>query len=656
MSASLRLLSSLLAAVASATVLALGPEALGEDLALRNDMPPHFEPKVAGADYVRTEVMIPMRDGVKLHTVVLSPRKVSQPVPIVLTRTPYNATKLSTRTVSPRLALTLPVGDETIAEKGYIRVYQDIRGKHKSEGIYVMTEPVRGSLNSRETDEVTDAYDTIDWLVHNVPGNNGHVGMIGTSYEAYLALMALLRPHPALSAVVPVNPMVDGWMGDDWFHLGAFRQVMIDYIYTQTTSPRSEFSLGHGYYDDYDFFLSGSSGSLGERMGLDQLPFWRLLTTHPNYDDFWKGQALDRLLEAQPHGVATMLVHSLFDQEDAYGALAAYRALTASTQGKNATYLVLGPWSHAPLNRDGDSLGHMRWDSSTAKYFREMVLQPFFERFLEPVEASAELRGSPPKVIAFDTGDHVWRHYESWPQSCTSRCAGQPQTVYLQSGHRLGFAGAPGTQSSFDEYVSDPGKPVPYRTRPIRPIYAAGSTWSEWLADDQRSFSDRTDVLTYTSEAISEPLTLEGLPQVTLRASTSGTDGDWIVKLIDVFPDEDAIAPELGGFQLMISSQILRGRFRNHFDHPEPIPANTIVTYVIPLPPVSHTLLPGHRLMVQIQSSWFPLYDRNPQQYVENIFQASAAQYRKATIRVYHDGRDGSSVALPVVGAHRNQF
>jgi hypothetical protein len=532
-----------------------------------------------------------------------------------------------------------------MARAGYIRVYQDIRGKHKSEGVYVMTQPIRGALNSRSTDETTDAYDTIDWLIKNVPNNNGRVGIIGTSYEGYLALMALLDPHPALKVAIPVNPMVDGWMGDDWFHRGAFRQVMIDYVYTQTSSPRSEFSLGRGYYDDYDFFLSGSSGALGERVGVGALPFWQLLTKHPNYDGFWRGQAVDRLLAAHSPAVPIMLVHSLFDQEDNYGALAVYQAIKAAA-ASGSTYLVLGPWSHAPLNRDGRALGAIKWDSNTTQYFREEILQPFLDRLL----AHAPIAGEPIEVQAFDTGRHVWRRYDSWPQSCASGCASKPVTAYFHSGHRLEFTQSSVAETSHEEYVSDPEKPVPYRVRPIRPMYALGSTWSDWLADDQRPFSDRPDVLTYTSDVLKEPLSLAGNPRVTLYASTSGSDADWVVKLIDVFPEEVASEPELGGYELMISAQILRSRFRDHVDNPKPISPNKVLSYRFEMPALSHTFLPGHRIMVQVQSSWFPLYDRNPQQYVDSIFWARPDQYRKATVRIYQGGATMSAVELPVAG------
>jgi len=632
--------------VVSAIAVLTWHASFGQDPALRKDMPEHFEPTVPNADYVRTDVMIPMRDGVRLHTVVLSPREVPKPAPMVLTRTPYNATKLSTRSVSPHLEATLPLADQTMVRAGYIRIYQDIRGKQKSEGIYVMTAPVRGPLNSRAVDETTDAFDTIDWLVHNVPHNNGRVGMIGTSFEGYLALMALLDPHPALHAVIPVNPMVDGWMGDDWFRLGAFRQVMIDYIYTQTSSPRSEFVLGHGYHDDYDFFLTGSSGHIGERSGVEALPFWELLTHHPNYDEFWQGQAVNRLLESRRVNVPTMLVHSLFDQEDIYGALASYSAIQKHEGGRDSTYVVLGPWSHGPLNGDGSSLGHIKWDSSTVTHFREKFLQPFLDRFLTD---QPQTTPALPHVEAFDTGRHVWREYNRWPQSCPTSCPSPMQTAFLQTGHRLTFGDGAKEPASFEEYESDPAKPVPYRVRPIRPIASAGSTWSEWLTDDQRPFSDRTDVLTYTSDPLTQPLSLAGQPEVRLRASTTGSDSDWIVKLIDVFPPEDGSDPALGGYQLMVSSQILRGRFRDHLDHPQPTRPNEILEYAIEMPALNHTLLPGHRLMVQIQSSWFPLYDRNPQQYVANIFWAKPDQYLKARIRIYQGGATGSRIALPVI-------
>jgi putative CocE/NonD family hydrolase len=609
-----------------------------------NDIPAVFEPRAQDEDFTRIEAMVPMRDGVKLYTVVLVPKR-GAASPIILSRTPYNAAKRARRIASPRLASTLTYGDEFLVLAGYIRAFQDVRGKDKSEGEYVMTRPQRGPLNPTTTDHSTDTWDTIDWLVKNVPNNNGSVGMIGVSYEGYLALIGMLDPHPALKVVVPINPMVDGWKGDDWFHNGAFRQFNLDYIYRQTSGARSEIYPAYGFYDQYSFFLSaGSSAAAGRIVGADQLPFWKLLIEHPAYDSFWELQAVDTLLRKRSGNVKSLVVHSLFDQEDIHGAISAYRALESGDLGNDMSFLVLGPWSHGQSMRTGSALGALEWDSDTAKYFRQRVLQPFLDRNL--VGASAG--GEPPPVLAFDTGTREWMGYTSWPQSCAVTCAHRATSLYLAPGSSLKFAAAD-AGAPYEEYVSDPSKPVPFRVRPIRPIYGEGSTWNSWLADDQRPFSDRTDVLTYVSDVLSEPLQISGSPVARLTASTSGTDADWVVKLIDVFPDEVAAGTQLGGFQFMVAGEILRGRYRESFSKPAPIAPQEPLAYRVEMPAVNHTFLPGHRVMVQIQSSWFPLYDRNPQQFVDNVFLAQPGDYRKATQRIYHTGRRASFIELPVV-------
>jgi len=613
-----------------------------------NDIPADFKPAEGDWDYTRTDIMIPMRDGVKLHTIVMVPKSHRELMPILLTRTPYEAAKRVSRIVSPHLTSTLPAADEPIVTAGYIRVYQDIRGKYKSEGAYISTLPLRGPLNPGSADHSTDAWDTIDWLVHNVPQSNGRVGVTGTSYDGYLTLMALIDPHPALKVAVPVNPMVDGWRGDDWFHNGAFRPVMLDHIYKQSTSADSHLTLGRGYYDDYDFFLSaGAMGELGKRVGADRLPFWRLLTEHPAYDEFWQLQAMDRVLRERGGRVPTLFVQGLYDQEDIYGALAAYQAVEESDSSNDRNFLVIGPWHHGQSNLGGASLGPIEWGADTAKYFRERILQPFLDHYLK--DARDPSTAPMPPVLAFETGSNEWRRLDAWPMSCASGCAARSKLLYLASNQHLAFTLPDRTSTSYDEYVSDPAKPIPYRMRPIRPLMSEGSSWRRWLADDQRVFSDRPDVLTYTTDILTEPLTVAGEPVASLYASTSGTDTDWVVKLIDVYPTEMASQPELGGYQLMVSANIFRARYRESLSDPRPVASGKVLPYRIRLPVVSHTFEPGHRVMVQIQSSWFPLYDRNPQTFVENIFWARPEQYRKATQRVFHAMNAASAIDLPVV-------
>jgi hypothetical protein len=472
--------------------------------------------------------------------------------------------------------------------------------------------------------------------------------MIGTSYDGFLVLMGLVNPHPALKAAVPINPMVDTWIGDDWFHNGAFRQMMVDFIHDEELSNGSA-ATGEDIpqqKDDYyvEALKAGSAGELGHLKGLEQVPFWRNLLQHPAYDAFWQGQALDKILAGQPLKVPTMYVHSLWDQEDIYGAVAAYEATEPKDRNNDMNYLVIGPWSHGTANQDGSFLGPLKFDGDTALFFRRTILLPFLN---ERLKEGAPKANTPP-VLAYETGANIWHRYNAWPLSCESGCERQMQRLYLKPGLRLEF-NAPATDgAAYAEYVSDPAQPVLYSARPILPVYSRGSTWGHWLADDQRSLSRRADVLSFQSDVLTEPVELSGQPIANLFASTSGTDSDFVVKLIDVYPDRVPSQPELGGYQLMISADILRGRYRNDVTNPVPVPQGKVERYRWVLPATSHIFLPGHRIMVQIQSSWFPLYDRNPQTYVENIFRAKPKNYHKATQRIYQTGEQASFIELPV--------
>jgi len=613
---------------------------------LTPDIPPGFEAPTADFDYVRREVMIPMRDGVKLHTVIVLP-KGAHGAPIILTRTPYNASKRADRYESPHMLATLPQGDEVFVEEGYIRVFQDVRGKYGSEGDYVSTRPLRGPLNDSAVDHSTDAWDTIDWLVKNVPESNGKVGMIGSSYEGFTVLMALINPHPALKAAVPMSPMVDGWKGDDWFHNGAFRQNSFDYIYGQTTVKGRGDDLPRGQYDDYTAFLRlGSAGDFARSFGIDQLPLWKKLSEHPAYDAYWQGQAVDTALAAQPLNVPTMYVASIWDQEDMYGAIATYEATEPKDTANDRNFLVLGPWRHSGVNYEGRALGPLKFEGDTALQFRRDVMQPFLDEHLKDGAPKADT----PPVFAYETGTNTWRRLQSWPLSCAQACASKPETLYLQAGNSLGFDAPAKADAAYDEYVSDPAKPVPYQPRPAR--FLDGDAWKRWLLVDQRFADGRPDVLSYTSAPLTAPLRIGGAPVVELYASTSGTDSDWVVKLIDVYPDEVPSQPEMGGYELNIGMDIFRGRYRESLEHPSAIPAGKVQRYRFALPNANHVFLPDHRLMVQVQSSWFPLYDRNPQTYVPNIFFAKPEDYRKATQRVYRAGAQASAIELPVVSGN----
>jgi hypothetical protein len=618
---------------------------------LPSETPERFEAATESFDYTRREVMVPMRDGVRLFTVILVPRGAAG-ASILLTRTPYDAKDLTSHRSSPRLGPTLEGYDnaaDVIVEGGYIRVVQDVRGKHGSEGDYVMNRPLRGPHNPTAVDHSTDTYDTIEWLVHNVPESNGRVGILGISYNGYLALTALIDPHPALKVAVPMNPMVDGWLGDDWFHNGAFRQQNLPYIHDQEATRDSRDHWWTGHHDDYDAYMeAGLAGELGRRHGLEQVGFWRKILAHPAYDAFWQDQAMDRLLAARPLQVPMMLVHSLWDAEDIYGAIAVYDALEPKDSENDKVFLVIGPWCHAQMIGDGSSLGALRFHSDTARHFRREVLLPFLDRYLKDGEPGAAI----PPVLAFETGSNQWQELPAWPAGCASGCAVQATPVYLRAGLQLGFDAPVADDGRFTAYVSDPAKPVPYRARPIRPVgYDNGMTWPEWLVDDQREASGRPDVLAFVSETLTEPLKISGRPVANLIASTSGSDSDWVVKLIDVFPPEVAEQPELGGYQLMVAADIFRGRYRESLERAAPVAANEPLRYSFALPTANHVFEPGHRIMVQIQSSWFPLYDRNPQTFVPSIFWAKPEDFRSAVQRVYHEPERASFVELPLVVA-----
>ena len=608
----------------------------------QNETPSKFEPTNDGFNYVRRTVMIPMRDGVKLHAVILVP-KGARNAPILLTRTPYNADALTGHADSSDLGSILTGYDnatDVIVEGGYIRVVQDIRGKYGSEGEYVMNRPLQGRWNPTKVDHATDTYDTIDWLVKNIPETNGRVGILGISYDGFLPLMALINPHPALKVSVPMNPMVDGWMGDDWFHNGAFRQQGMSYIYDQEATRGNDIKWWTSHFDDYDMFMeAGSAGELGRRRGLEQVGFWRKILEHPDYDAFWQDQAVDKILAKEPLKVPVMLVHSLWDQEDIYGDIAFYKAIEPKDTNNDKVFLVLGPWHHGQEIREGSALGAIKFNSDTSLTFRREILRPFLDHYLKDDAPKADIA----PVVAFETGTNTWHRMSSWPSGCESGCTIKPTPLYLNAGLNAGFT-AKSAGPGYEEYVSDPSKPVPFRARPID-----ATSWSRWLVDDQREMSGRPDVLSFTSDVLTEPVKISGQPIVNLIASTSGTDSDWVVKVIDLYPTQVAGQPNMGGYQLMISADVLRGRYRESFETAKPIEANTPLRYRFALPTANHVFLPGHRIMVQIQSSWFPLYDRNPQTFVKNIFWAKPEDYKKATQRIYNTVGNASFIELPLV-------
>lgn len=614
-----------------------------------NETPPTFVVPTDGFEYDRRDVMIPMRDGVKLHTVILVP-KGAHHAGILMTRTPYNATDLTSHAQSGKLAAILDGYDnapDVVVEGGYIRVIQDVRGKYGSQGGYMMNRPLAGTaLNPTKVDHSTDSWDTIDWLVKNVKESNGKVGIIGISYDGFLSLMALVHPHPALKVAVPMNPMVDGWRGDDWFHNGAFRQQNLPYILEQEATRDNHVKWWSSYRDDYDLYLAGgSAGALAKARGLDQVGFWRKLAAHPAYDSFWQDQAMDKVLARYPITVPTLLVHSLWDQEDIYGAMAVWNALKEGDRAGNL-HLVIGPWYHGQQITEASALGAIKWGQDTGLWFRKHILAPFLAQYLIDGAPKADIA----RVTAFETGANQWQRLPDWPDCPGAGCTGDTARLYLKPKGALGFEPAPGPAATAD-YISDPAKPVPFRARPILPVgYDGELTWTRWLADDQREASGRTDVLTFTGPVLTAPLKISGEPIVHLNAATSGTDADWVVKLIDVYPDQVAGDHAMGGYQFAVAMDIFRGRYRTSLAKAEPITPDAALPYRFALPTTNHVFLPGHRIMVQVQSSWFPLYDRNPQTFVPNILFARPDAYRKATQRITVAGPDESFLELRVAG------
>lgn len=628
-----RPLSACLSAVAILLCLLLQPP----------DAAAHHEPSPRD-DFTVREAMVPMRDGVKLFTLILVPKAATGPLPILLERTPYDCSR-ALSTSSTRLQV---IRGSKYVGSGYIYVVQDIRGRFKSGGDFAMYRVPRGAFNKTGTDETTDAWDTIDWLIKNVPGHNGKVGIWGTSYPGWLVLAALREPHPALAAAVPANPVVDVWKADDWFHWGAFRiSYAFDYIYTMETRRGTPVQYPYETRDLYSWLLPlGSAELLGRRLD-GRHKMWARLLEQPSYGPYWRDCAADRWFEAPSRLVPTLHIHGLWDQEDIYGAPAAYAALERHDHDNRRNYFAIGPWYHGGHFDEGGTLGPLRFEEDTGTRFRQDVLLPFLSAFLKG-DAAAGSTLAP--VSAFLTGANRWQRMDAWPP------ASEMQRLYLQPDGALAFS-PPTVAAGHSEYIADPRKPVPNAPRPHLgfdyDIPDSIGAWRRWLVEDQRFVDGRPDVLTWVSPPLTAPLTLRGPVVAKLFAETTGSDADWVVKLIDVAPDEDLPPQARSGYQLMLSADIFRGRYRQSFDQPQPIPANSVQSYSIPLPVVNHTLLPGHRLMVQVQSTWFPLYDRNPQTYVPSIMRAPAAAYQAQRHRIHHSAAAPTHLELLVDPAKR---
>ena len=576
--------------------------------------------------YTRTEAMIPMRDGVKLHTVIEAPRNAATPLGLLMDRTPYGADGAAAGAARNAGYLGL---------SGLIIVAQDIRGRFTSEGTFAMNRPPHSGPQG--TDESTDTYDTIDWLVKNVPGNNGRVGVFGISYPGWLTAVAGIGAHPALKAISPQAPMGDAWMGDDFFHQGAFRQSYgLEYSWMMEASPDLSVTPSPARFDTYEWYRSFPTlGALAAAVGAEQWPTWRHFAEHPAYDSVWRARSLPRYFTHTT--VPTLTVGGWWDQEDEYGPLASYAALE-KTDTAGVNFLVMGPWYHGQWFADSaTSLGNIRFGRPTGVDFRALQTR-WFAYWLK-----GEGDGKFPEATVFDAGSNEWRTFDKWPPA-----GAQTKHLYFRDNGGLSFD-PPTAAAGADQYVSDPAHPVPYRPRPVERTYSPPSRWRRWETEDQRFVDGRPDVLTWQTAPLTEDVTVAGNIVAHLFAATTGSDADWVVKLIDVYPDTIPDRPAMGGYELMVTGDIMRGRYRGSWEHPQAIPANQVVPFTVDLHQQAYTFKKGHRIMVQVQSTWFPLYDRNPQTFVPNIFKATATDYRAATHRVYRTARYSSNVAVDVV-------
>jgi uncharacterized protein len=592
----------------------------------RPDLPKLFE---------KEEVMIPMRDGVKLHTEIYTPRDAKEPLPMLMERTPYGISG------GPQGYSGHLFGAQDLYADGYIFVFQDIRGRYGSGGKFAMNRPLHDPKDPNGVDESTDTYDTIDWLVKNVPKNNGRVGVWGISYGGFLTAMAMVNPHPALKAVSEQACMGDAWMGDDFFHNGAFRlSYGFEYSALMETSNEN-YSFEYDKFDLYDWFLRlGVLSNANARYFHGKIPTWNDFVNHPSYDSFWQAHALEAAVKKPT--VPDLNVAGWWDQEDFYGPMRLYEKLEKDDP-RHLNYLVVGPWNHGGWARgSGDALGEIPFGSNTSQYFRQKVEAPWFAYWLHD-------KGSLPleEALLFQTGSDTWTRFDAWPPQEAQR-----KSLYFGENGKISFD-APATKSedAFDSYVSDPAHPVPYRHRPVDMTYPQDhpGSWYTWLVQDQRFVDNRPDVLTWQTDELQEDVTIAGEVTAKLFASTTGTDSDWVVKLIDVYPQKMESDWKLSGYELMISDEIFRGRYWKSYEKPEPLVAGEVIPFTFSLHTADHVFKKGHRIMVQVQSTWFPLYDRNPQKFVPNIFEAKDADYQKATQKIYRSAKYPSSVEVSVV-------
>ncbi|MGA7859995.1 MAG: CocE/NonD family hydrolase [Terracidiphilus sp.] len=585
-------------------------------------------------DYQRSEVMIPMRDGVKLHAVILKPSDIATPLPFLLMRTPYGVDGTSRATFFG--------GRPELARSGYIYVAEDIRGRFKSEGQFVMSRPLADHSDPKAIDESTDTYDTVAWLLANVSGNNGRVGVVGTSYPGFLAMMAGIDPHPAVKAISPQAPMIDVWMGDDFFHNGAFRQSYgYDYVYGMESSKETT-DVSYGKEKDgkprdgYDYFLErGDFAEDVKKSGAKDLPTWKLFLDHPSYDSTWSSRAVEDHLDKV--AVPTLTVGGYYDQEDMYGPQEEYQKLEPH-DAHHENFLVLGPWRHGYWSSSSSHLGNLDFGEPIGKEFRAQIEAKFFAHYLKD-EPGFDLEDT----ASFQTGSNTWKYYSHFPP-----IKSEPTSLYLQGNGLLSWSDT--TARANTTYVSDPANPIPYRHRPIQPTYSEDSEWYNWLTEDQRFVTNRKDVAVFKLPVLKKDLIVTGEVVADIYASSTGTDNDMVVKLIDEYPDNDP-DPKMRGYQLMTNAEIFRGRYLSSFETPTPLRANSIHEYRYSLHDIDHVFKAGHTVMVEIQSTWFPLYDRNPQTFVPNIMTAKPEDYKAATITIYSDPDHESDLQLPLMNA-----
>jgi uncharacterized protein len=595
--------------------------------------------KAARSGFTRKEVMIPMRDGVHLQTVIFSPRNAKGPLPVLFTRTPYGVPEDEKQLITPG-----GVFEDLVAD-GYIFVWQNLRGRFKSEGEFVMNRGPRDPKDAHAIDETTDAWDSVDWLIKNVPNNNGRAGIWGISYSGWTTAMALIEPHPALKAASEQASPADMFLGDDFHHNGAFRlSYGFEYAALLESSKEQNTHFQFDKYDTYEWYLSlGALSNANSIFFHGKLPAWNEFVNHPNYDEFWQKQAFDPYLHHT--SVPNLNVAGWYDQEDFYGPMKIYDLLE-KTDREHRNYVVVGPWNHGGwMSSRGRQLGQIDFGSDTAKWFRANVQAPWFAYWLHSKGQLQE-----PEALVFETGLNDWKSYEAWPPTNGISA----RKLYFHEGNRLSFDAPEASASTADTYISDPADPVPYRPRPITPTYP-GPEWPVWLLQDQRFVDHRPDVLSWQTEPLKQSISVAGDIVADLFASTSGSDSDWIVKLIDVYP-EDYIQPvshaHLGGYELIISDEVFRGRFHKSFEHPEALVPNQPTHFRIDLHTRNHAFQNGHKIMVQIQSTWFPLIDRNPQKFVPSIFQASDSDYVPATQKIFRSRELPSGIILPIETQH----